>query len=142
MAVLFYNKDLFRKNGLVYPSDKWNWDDYRITGSKLTKDTNNDGKLDQFGIYRNSELLMLFQQKDIRFVEEDGKTFIGDRYKKELMATLNYYIDLDKKYKAAVPTLGQGAGGMQDIGPLEAFSAGKRVRLECSSAEVGGFRIS
>jgi multiple sugar transport system substrate-binding protein len=47
--VLFYNKDMFDKAKVAYPTDKWTWDDLRAAAKKLTKDINGDGKIDQYG---------------------------------------------------------------------------------------------
>jgi multiple sugar transport system substrate-binding protein len=47
--VVFYNKDMFDKAGVAYPKPDWTYDDLRATAKLLTKDTNGDGKIDQFG---------------------------------------------------------------------------------------------
>jgi multiple sugar transport system substrate-binding protein len=47
--VVFYNKDMFDKAGVAYPQPGWTYDDLRATAKSLTKDTNGDGKIDQFG---------------------------------------------------------------------------------------------
>lgn len=49
--VLFYNKDMFDAAKQPYPTADWTYDDLRAAAKNLTKDTNGDGKLDQFGIY-------------------------------------------------------------------------------------------
>jgi len=48
---LFYNKALFDRAGLPYPGKgpSWTWQDFRRTARTLTKDTNGDGKPDQYG---------------------------------------------------------------------------------------------
>jgi multiple sugar transport system substrate-binding protein len=46
---VFYNKDMFDKAGVAYPKAGWTYDDLRATAKALTKDTNGDGKIDQFG---------------------------------------------------------------------------------------------
>ena len=43
---LFYNKKLFEKAGLEPPKT---WSEFVSTAKKLTKDTNGDGKIDQWG---------------------------------------------------------------------------------------------
>lgn len=48
-VVLYYNKDLFDAEGLEYPQKDWTWDDLKTTAAALTKDTDGDGKIDQFG---------------------------------------------------------------------------------------------
>jgi multiple sugar transport system substrate-binding protein len=47
--VVFYNKDMFDAAGVAYPKADWTYDDLRATAKALTKDTNGDGAIDQFG---------------------------------------------------------------------------------------------
>src|SRR5512132_368989 len=49
--VLFYNKDMFDAAGVDYPTADWTYDDLREAAKQLTKDSNGDGKIDQFGFY-------------------------------------------------------------------------------------------
>jgi multiple sugar transport system substrate-binding protein len=51
VIALFYNKALFDKAGVAYPDDTWDWAKLVEVGKKLTLDTNNDGKTDQWGLY-------------------------------------------------------------------------------------------
>lgn len=48
-VVLYYNEDMFKKEGLEVPNGNWKWEDFEEAAKKLTKDTNGDGKLDQWG---------------------------------------------------------------------------------------------
>ena len=48
-----YNKDLFDKAGVSYPSataGEWTWDDMLEAAQKLTVDNNGDGKPEQYGV--------------------------------------------------------------------------------------------
>lgn len=47
---LFYNKDMFRAAGLDPNNPPKTWDELFEAGLKLSKDTNRDGKVDQFGL--------------------------------------------------------------------------------------------
>jgi len=49
--VLFYNKDMFDAAGVAYPTADWTYDDLRNAAKQLTKDSNSDGKIDQYGFY-------------------------------------------------------------------------------------------
>ncbi len=49
-VAVFYNKNMFEAAGIPAPKDGWTWDDFLAAAKKLTKDTNNDGKTDQFGV--------------------------------------------------------------------------------------------
>lgn len=47
--VVVYNKTLFDRAGLPYPTDDWTWDDFLRVAKALTRDTDGDGKIDQWG---------------------------------------------------------------------------------------------
>ncbi len=47
--MVYYNKQLFRSAQIPYPTSDWTWDDYLETARQLTKDTNGDGTIDQYG---------------------------------------------------------------------------------------------
>jgi multiple sugar transport system substrate-binding protein len=48
-VVLFYNKALFDAAGLAYPTRTWGQAELKAAAIALTKDTNGDGKIDQWG---------------------------------------------------------------------------------------------
>ncbi len=48
--VVYYNQDLFDAAGLPYPVDDWTWDDFLATAVALTKDTDGNGQIDQYGL--------------------------------------------------------------------------------------------
>ncbi|HXE56411.1 MAG TPA: sugar ABC transporter substrate-binding protein [Gemmatimonadales bacterium] len=47
--VLVYNKRLFDAAGLPYPSGDWTWDEFMRAAKALTRDTDGDGVVDQWG---------------------------------------------------------------------------------------------
>ena len=51
-VVMYYNKNLFDDAGLPYPDDKMDWKTFVETAKTLTKDTNGDGTIEQFGTAR------------------------------------------------------------------------------------------
>jgi len=51
ISLIYYNKDMFRAEGLSYPSPDWTWDDFLEAAIRLTKDTTGDGKIDQWGTW-------------------------------------------------------------------------------------------
>ncbi|MCM8712084.1 sugar ABC transporter substrate-binding protein [Clostridium sp. SYSU_GA19001] len=48
--LMFVNKTLLEKEGIEVPSGNWNWQDFYNICKKITKDTDGDGRLDQFGV--------------------------------------------------------------------------------------------
>ena len=49
--VVVYNKDVFDRAGIPYPADDWTWDDFLRIAKRLTRDTDGDGRVDQWGTY-------------------------------------------------------------------------------------------
>lgn len=49
--LMLVNKTLLRKNNIVLPDNSWTWEDFYDICKKITKDTDKDGKNDQFGVY-------------------------------------------------------------------------------------------
>ncbi len=52
---IFYNRTLLNKLGIKSPQDyvkenNWNWDTFTQVAKDANKDTNNDGKLDTWGL--------------------------------------------------------------------------------------------
>ena len=45
------NHDLLTKEGIAIPSSNWTIDDFYNISNQVTKDTNNDGVIDQYGYY-------------------------------------------------------------------------------------------
>src|SRR2546428_615208 len=54
--VVAYNKDLFDRAGIAYPGDAWTWDDFKRIAHRLTRDTDGDGRIDQWGAYFDRRL--------------------------------------------------------------------------------------
>lgn len=48
--VVYYNQNIFDTAGIPYPSNDWTWDDFVKTAITLTKDFDNDGTIDQYGL--------------------------------------------------------------------------------------------
>lgn len=48
--VMFVNKTLLKKEGIELPKEDWTWKDFYEICKRITKDTDKDGKIDQFGV--------------------------------------------------------------------------------------------
>jgi multiple sugar transport system substrate-binding protein len=51
VIALYYNKAKFDEAGLAYPDDTWDWAKLVATAKQLTKDTDGNGTMDQWGFY-------------------------------------------------------------------------------------------
>ncbi len=47
--VMYYNKELFDQGNLSYPGDSWTWEEFLSLATKLTRDLDGDGRIDQYG---------------------------------------------------------------------------------------------
>jgi multiple sugar transport system substrate-binding protein len=110
--VLFYNKDMFDAAGIAYPTASWTWNDLQAAAKQLTKDTNGDGKIDQYGF--------VFDQWDMEpgwseaiwanggdIVSADHtKTLIGEPSARQAWQMLSDMVFVDKSVPDA-NTIGQ-----------------------------------
>lgn len=47
--MVYFNRELFRRAGIAYPGAEWTWDDFLAAARALTKDTDGDGRTDEYG---------------------------------------------------------------------------------------------
>jgi multiple sugar transport system substrate-binding protein len=83
-AVLVWNKRLFKEAGLnpdlpyeLQKNGKWTWDEFLKLCKQLTRDTNNDGKMDTYAMPRDlsTEILDAFVSSNgAMYVNRDPKT--------------------------------------------------------------------
>lgn len=74
--VVYWNKDLFDQAGVAYPKAEWTWDEFLKTAQALTRDTNGDGKIDQFGLGTEADLLRLAP-----FIWQNGGEIVNNESK-------------------------------------------------------------
>ncbi len=48
--LMFLNKTILKREGLEIPDEQWTWDDFYKICDKVTKDTDGNGTVDQFGV--------------------------------------------------------------------------------------------
>jgi len=103
--VLYYNKDLFSKAGLDPNKPPKTWDELVSMGQKLTKDLNNDGKTDQWGlslVLKADEgcvydwLIFLWQNDGVLFSDDFTKSRFNEQPGVE---ALQLYVDMVHKHK-------------------------------------------
>lgn len=72
-TLMFVNKTLLRNEGIEVPDSDWTWDDLYEISKKVTKDTNGDGHLDQFGTYNYDWLDAVYTNGVVLFEGGDNK---------------------------------------------------------------------
>lgn len=71
-TLMFVNKTLLAKEGIAMPNPDWNWDAMYNICRKVTRDTDGDGALDQFGCYNYGWMDAVYSD-DGEIFEKDGK---------------------------------------------------------------------
>lgn len=107
--VVYYNKDIFDKYGISYPDKNWTFNDFLAISQMLTKDTNQDGKIDLWGISFEEDLLFY-----LPYLMSEGGGVLSDDLKTSIINTpeskkgLQFYADLRNKHHVA-PTRAESA---------------------------------
>ena len=103
-VVTYYNKAMFDEAGLEYPSGDWTWDDFLKACKALTKDSDGDGEIDQYGVFMvpwDALYLPLLFTNDANILTEDGrKSRLLDP---NIIEAFQFAYDLIHKYKVAPP---------------------------------------
>lgn len=91
---LFYNKDVFDKYGVAYPTADWTWDDAIAAARKMTV-KNADGSYECFGFNAQSwayAALTYLSSKGLDIVNEDCTEVEGFLNSPEMAAALSEYV--------------------------------------------------
>ena len=105
--VLYYNKDMFDREGVEYPNDSWTWDDFRQSAIKLTKDIDKDGRTDQFGFSVSSNFTWINL-----WIRNNGGRILNEKKNKclinspEAIKAIQFLYDLQHKYHV-MPTISE-----------------------------------
>lgn len=104
--VVFYNRTMFLEAGLEDPLDlqkrgEWTWDKFEEACKVLTKDTDGDGVIDQWGVQPTRELFsdFLFANGGLIAKATDGK-YVVDLNNPKTLETLEFLRKLASEYKA------------------------------------------
>ena len=131
-----YNKDLFDEAGLDYPDPEnpYTYDEFIEVCKKLTKDTDGDGEIDQWGCgFANAFMLQ-------PFVWSNGASYLSDDHKTvtidtpEFKEALQKYVDCTLEL-GITPTVEQDAS----LGVYQRWLAGQEAFYACGTWDVAAF---
>ena len=122
--LLFYNQDLFDEAGVPYPTEDWTWDDFMDICRKVTKDTDGDGRIDQFGTYN-------YTWQDAMYTS-GGSAFDNEKQNVDFS---NQYVINSLKFMKELLALNQGENVTQ-----EDFDAGKVAFMPLTFAEYRTYK--
>ncbi|MDD5067344.1 MAG: sugar ABC transporter substrate-binding protein [bacterium] len=123
--VLYYNKDLFDKEGVKYPPDSWTWQDFRKAAMALTRPGADKRIIDHYGfVFENWVgywVSWVRQNGGEIYDDAAGRYIIGkEPYLSRNTEALQFIYDLMYNDHAA-PTMQE----TQDMGTSQLFETGK-----------------
>lgn len=71
-TLMFVNKTLLAREGIAIPGNDWTWQDFLEICRRVTKDTDGDGVLDQFGFY-DYDWKLAVVTNGVELFREDGR---------------------------------------------------------------------
>lgn len=102
--VVYYNKTIFDREGLPYPQVGWTWEEYLDIAKRLTRDTDGDGRVDQFGTsfvnYFLYWIVWVWMNGGDVF-SPDGRRATGYFNSPATEEALQFFINLQHKHKVA-----------------------------------------
>lgn len=131
-----YNKELFDEAGLDYPDPNkpYTYDEFVEVCKQLTKDTDGDGEIDQWGMGA-ANAFMLYQ-----YVWSNGASFLSDDYRTvtidtpEFIEACQKFVDLTLVHQVT-PTVEQDAS----LGVYQRWLAGQEAFYACGTWDVAAF---
>ncbi|MBI4028497.1 MAG: sugar ABC transporter substrate-binding protein [Verrucomicrobia bacterium] len=121
IQVMAYNQDLFDKAGAPHMNDSWTLEDLVGAARKLTRDTDGDGRVDQYGL----------NVEDVRH-KIFGADILTENLRKfalntpEGLAWLKFNIDLVHKYKVMPSQMDD-----ESVDRLAIFCMGRVAIVDC-----------
>lgn len=78
-TLMFVNKTLLNKEGFAVPENDWTWKNLTRICERVTKDTDGDGKIDQFGTYNYDWTEALYSNGGQLFDEDGEKCYLNSQ---------------------------------------------------------------
>lgn len=114
-TLIFVNKTLLNREGLTSPSADWTWEDLYQICKAVTKDTDHDGKLDQFGTYNYGWLEAAYSNGASPF-SVDGRTC--DFTNQETAEAIRFISEINDLYEGRQVTMEDFDAGNVAFMPL------------------------
>ena len=123
-TLLFVNKSLLAKEGIEMPKQDWTWSDMYEICRKVTRDTDGDGLIDQFGTYNYNWL---------NVVQTSGASLFSDDFSRVIFASEEVYDAL--RFTRKIYELNQGQKVTQ-----EDYNNGKVAFMPLTFAEYRTYK--
>ena len=97
--LMFVNKSLLNREGFMVPRDDWTWDDLYAICSTITKDTDQDGIIDQFGTYNYRWTELVYSNGGQLFNQDGSQIYLIDSKVIDSVKFLKKLVELNKGVK-------------------------------------------
>lgn len=95
-TMMFVNKTLLAKENIDVPAEDWTWEDMYNICRNITKDTNGDGRLDQFGTYNYSWRNAVYTSGGRLFDEDQSQLSFTDQHVLDALKYMKRLNDLNQ----------------------------------------------
>lgn len=139
---IYYNKAIFAKEGLPDPHElvdkgEWTWETFLDIAKRATKDTDGDGKIDQYGLAAspNNFIPAFMASNGADFTRMENGKLVFDADSKNAMEVAHFWNDLFNVHKVVAPN--ESGEWMYYI---DAFNEGNIAMRYGEAWEGGGIR--
>ena len=95
---MFVNQTLLKKEHIHLPDNDWTMDDFYTICQQVTKDTNNDGQIDQYGCYNYDWLDSVYSHKVNLFDENGEFCYLNQKDVKNAISFVQKIYNLNQGY--------------------------------------------
>lgn len=107
-TLMFVNKTLLQKEGIEIPNGDWTLEDFYEICQKVTKDSNQDGVIDQYGCYNFSWLDSIYSHGVRLFDEEGQECYLNQSSVKNAISFIQRLNDLNQGHLISSHEFDQG----------------------------------
>lgn len=97
-TLMFVNQMLLKKEHIHLPDNDWTLDDFYTICQQVTKDTNNDGQIDQYGCYNYDWLDSVYSHKVNLFDENGESCYLNQKDVKNAISFVQKIYNLNQGY--------------------------------------------
>lgn len=106
--LMFVNKTLLEKEGISMPQNDWTLDDFYDICKKITKDSNGDGIIDQYGCYNFTWLDAINGYNIQLFNEEGTECYLNKEEVKEAITFMRNLNEINQGYNVRANDFDKG----------------------------------
>ena len=128
--VMYFNKRLFDAADVPYPRPGWSWQDYLTTARQLTRDTNGNGSIDQYGTAFTNQLYLWMPWVWMNggdILNPTGSSALGFFNAPKTEEALQFLIDLRTRHGVSPPDVMVGNESSANVRGINSMFYGGRL---------------